>query len=613
MLPQVANVAADDAWLVVLGDRPSTRVAVSCIGEAAPHLGRLWLVGAPDSGLECAIEGALTVLFAGQLHTPAPTGEHAEHVLRLYRDEGESALAGLSGRFLVIAWNGTREELIAQTDPLGHFPLFYARASRALGISTSPDVLLRELRLPTDIDRAGAAGWVLWSLPEARRTLFVAVERVPPGHRLTVERHGSRLGRYWQPVPLKPARDGHRDAVFERFDRALVAATHRCLDLGQPGILLSGGVDSATVAAVTVECARARAMPEPLALSLCYRDPDSDESEVQTALAAALGIEHVVLRFEEAAGPEGHLLETLTLSARHPSPAPVVGTAAFLRLASEGRRRGCEVLLTGQGTEWLQAAWACAADLLPRLELGELYLLCKSERAYYGRSWPEVLRILVWRNGVKTLLRDGMQRLVSRDAVAGWRARRIRNALPAWIAPDADVREQLVVDLVTSALRATLGQRYTSARRALQDHPDVAVYMEACHHQSQQLGAWLLHPYMDADLIRLVLNVPPRMLWTGGHTKALARESLRRRLPTLDAARLRSATYDRVLESLVATEGGRALELLGGLRVLDRLGIVDRKPVEDALRLGDFARGVGYSQAWQALALEAWLQARLER
>jgi hypothetical protein len=62
---------------------------------------------------------------------------------------------------------------------------------------------------------------------------------------------------------------------------------------------------------------------------------------------------------------------------------------------------------------------------------------------------------------------------------------------------------------------------------------------------------------------------------------------------------------------MLVSEGAGGLQHLDGLPVLSDLEIVAPSALVKALNTGVFSEGVGVQVAWRALAMEAWLQARI--
>ena len=70
----------------------------------------------------------------------------------------------------------------------------------------------------------------------------------------------------------------------------LQRAVERGVGSGPAGVYLSGGLDSASVAAAAADVSRSRGLPAPLALLVLLRGTQADEETTQRIVAQALGL-----------------------------------------------------------------------------------------------------------------------------------------------------------------------------------------------------------------------------------------------------------------------------------------------------------------------------------
>ena len=382
------------AWVAVFGEAaPSPIAAAVHVPSAADRAGRkLWLIrGSESDGLEVAVSTTCAVVFAGRLQVrPQPADadlvsaggeDDASAVLRAYLQEGPAALRRLRGRFALLVWDCERDRLVAVRDQLGYYPVFYASVRGALFVSMSADALFRRPEVSSELDPVTAASWVGGRWDHA--TFFRDVSRLPPGHWLLAEEDGIRSERYWRPAVLRDGASGSWRAVHEQFDLLLSQAVDRCLDPGQAAVFLSGGVDSATIAAVATASSRERGLRDPVALCIEFPGHDVDESAVQRAVVKALGISRVALPFDDEHEPERTLLETLEAASWMPLPPTTSWFSTYCRLARIAAGEGCGTAIGGEGSEWLShEETAFAADLLRNMDLGGLHNLFVAERRY---------------------------------------------------------------------------------------------------------------------------------------------------------------------------------------------------------------------------------------
>jgi len=605
-----ADVAAP--WVAVFGETaPSAGAAAVEVPSAAgdTRRRRLWLVrdGDPD-GVDVEVSETCAVVFTGSLHEGDP-----RDVLRAYLHEGRAALQRLRGRFALLVWDCKQDRLVAARDPLGCYPIFYASARDALFVSMSADALFRRPEFSGGFDPFTAASWVggRWD----HSTFFRDVSRLPPGHWLLAEERGVRSERYWRPAVLTQPSPTSLEAVHEEFDLLLSRAIDRYLDLGPTAVFLSGGIDSATIAAAATTNSRERGLPDPVALCIEFPGHAVNESAAQRAVTSALGIPRAALPFEDELEPERTLVETLETAAWLPLPPPTLWFSTYCRLAQIAAGRGCRTVIGGEGAEWFaHNESAFAADLVRRLDLVGLYDLYVAERRYSRTPRGRLVRRLLWDGSTRVLLRElaarGILALGGEAVLTELIVRRQSPRIPFWVAPDPDVRRGVAERWATTAARPHTGSFEERQRLSWLDLPDVAAIMDQYHARSQHLGIDWCDGFYDADLIEFLLSIPFEFFVTGRHVKSLARASVRRRLPQFDLRSLGTVSFHRAHEALFADRVQRAFDILGGLPVLTGLGAVDPDPVRRVAD-GDRDSGVHFHHLWYAFALESWLQARV--
>jgi asparagine synthase (glutamine-hydrolysing) len=80
-------------------------------------------------------------------------------------------------------------------------------------------------------------------------TSFADIQRLPPAHRLTFERGALSTRHYWKLSVTTPIHFSRNEEYVERFRELLDAAVADRLRTESAGVLMSGGLDSSTVAA----------------------------------------------------------------------------------------------------------------------------------------------------------------------------------------------------------------------------------------------------------------------------------------------------------------------------------------------------------------------------
>jgi len=605
--------APPPAWTARLGGSPS----------------RLALVTSPEgSTVQLATDGPDTVLFDGVLHDreellrklpgASPDASDAELILGVLRHFGADWLGNLRGSFALILHDAARDELRLARDPLGAHALFYAQTDEGLFASPSTNALVREPGVPGRVNRALLADNLCrrWSVPD--ETYYESVKRVPSGHVLRVRGDSLEARRYWDPSPPDRPVDWATDEEVDRFDDLLDQAIDRWLDFGPAGIYLSGGLDSISVAAVAGDRTRLRGIPTPLALSLAFPDPQSSEEEVQRAVAANLGLSQIMVSIDEATKRDGLLHSVLDLSSKR--GAPVIGTwlPGYRRLGLQARSEGCKTIFTGAGgDEWLSVTFYLAADLLRSFDLAGWIRLGRIIRRSFNSSTASFARNMVWRFGLRPILRAEAVRALNATAPGVLRSRRRKiasNAMPDWVAADDALREELLVRVEDG-----WGDRewersrsfYLQQGRLSLDHPIVSMEMEELFENGRHIGVRMAQPYWDPDLVDLLYRIPPDVLSRGGRAKGLVRDTLARRFPDLGLERQKKVIATDYFTSVMLGEGREVWAEMGGPQALAELGVVDGARTEAAAQeMFSSGNPRAANRIWNILNLEAWVRPR---
>lgn len=588
---------------------------VAAFGEAG-----LRAPAAPEhAGLSVASTASCIVLFDGTLHAPRPPHRNAgaraaDLIASSYAQRGEAVLDDMRGSFALVVWDRTRDVLLCARDPLGNHPMFYADDGRQLLVSPSLDALTRRPGVSRAVQRTVLAELASERWMSLEETAYVAVKRLPPGHAMRVSRVGRAVFRYWDPG-VAFAWMGEHDVP--RFDDVLEQAIDRALGRGPAAICLSGGLDSASVAAVAADVARRHGRPAPRALSIVNSDPASDQSIVQVGVAEALGLPQTLVSFDDAAGSDGLLRSALEMSRQWPQPLVNCCLPTLERLCREGQRLGCDVLLTGDGgDEWLTAHPIVAADFLRAFDAGALHRLWRTFRNSYGLSAHESLARVTWSWGLRPLLGEVARRIarvVAPRALGRLQSWRVARGLPDWLAPDPGLRRQLIERAAERRNTLATGSLYTARMRLGLDHPLLAIGREESFELARRAAVRLAAPYWDRDVVEFLYRTPPEILNRGGVTKGMVRHTLHRRFPALGFDRQSKVVPETFFQSFMVRQASREWERLGGPRRLHDFGVVDERVVAAklaaAIRSGSLA---DVYPIWMVLSVETWLRGRTD-
>src|SRR3954449_9640877 len=276
-----------------------------------------------------------------------------EVLVHLYEQEGLEFARRLRGMFAVALWDAPLRRLVLARDRYGIKPLYYR--SEAAGLEFASE--LRALpRGEVDLDALEA--FLAFNSIPAPLTIFREARKLPPGHLLVWEGGEVRLERYARPAPT-PAdelREDDEAELLEELRGRLRDSVRAHLVSDVPvGVLLSGGIDSAAIAALA-----AQETSEALrTFSIGFEERSFDELSDARLVAERYGTRHreLVLRPDAAL-----LLPALADAFDEPfADSSALPTYLVSQLAAED----VKVALSGEGGDELFGGYyTYVADLL---------------------------------------------------------------------------------------------------------------------------------------------------------------------------------------------------------------------------------------------------------
>jgi asparagine synthase (glutamine-hydrolysing) len=206
-------------------------------------------------------DGALGVTFNGAIYGFRELKTHlgdylfktrtdTEVILALYAKHGDKLLSHLPGMFAFALWDDRRQTLISARDRFGEKPVYYAfgRSGEFLIASEIKAILASGLVEPV-LNMEAVSHYLTRVHLHPSHTIYTNVHILPPAHMLRFQGGRLHLERYWQPPDV--LEDIAMEEAVECFRYLFEAAIEKQLVADVPvGVLLSGGVDSSTVAAV---------------------------------------------------------------------------------------------------------------------------------------------------------------------------------------------------------------------------------------------------------------------------------------------------------------------------------------------------------------------------
>jgi len=434
----------------------------------------------------------------------------------------------LVGDYAFALWDQGRRSLTLARDFLGQRPLYYHCGKNFFAFASMPKGLHALAEIPYAADEERAAEFLLLLPPAGTQTFFKHIERVEPGHIVTVTSGGITSRCYWQPsrrtITLANA-DEYAEAARHHLDQATRARLRGAN--GIVGAHLSAGFDSGAVAATA---ARLLAPSGGQVVAFTSVPPPgygqtpggrlSDEGPLAAATAAMhANIEHILVRSGERT-PLAQLDRYFFLF-----EAPMLNLCNMVWLTAindAARERKLTILLNGAcGNLTLSYA---GFELLPQLlRKGRLLAVVRQTAAMVANGYGR------WRGNL-------FQAVAPFLPFPLWQLFQNRRGIDIDRTPHSAIRPERA--MVARSLERTRGGGASRLYRQKAD--SVGLRVRVLHDpnlgnfQKGLLAGWGLDqrdPTADRRLVEFCLCVPLEQYLAAGEPRALAKRALADRLP----------------------------------------------------------------------------------
>lgn len=215
-----------------------------------------------------------------------------EVLLRLFEREGERCLDRLIGMFAFAVWQPKQGRLFLARDRLGKKPLYYSHDGNRLTFASEIKALLelRDIDARAEIDPLAISDFLSLGYILAPKSALRNIQRLPAAHFAWFDTNTGRFNpsEYWRLEDhFLDTRLAHNADTETRFAELFSDAVSIRLRSDVPiGIFLSGGIDSAAVAAAVA------ALNPTGVCAFCvgFKEKSFDESAYAEQVARHLGI-----------------------------------------------------------------------------------------------------------------------------------------------------------------------------------------------------------------------------------------------------------------------------------------------------------------------------------
>ena len=283
------------------------------------------------------------------------TQADTEVILHLYEEFGTECVQHLDGIFAFAIWDSRGREVIIARDRMGIKPLYYTELPGRLIFGSEMKALLAHPQVERDIDLISLNEYLSFEYVPAPRTILRNIYRLEPGHVLRYNVDGLQTEPYWNirmassesypPVHWRDYASGLFDTLKSSVERELVSDV-------PVGVLLSGGLDSSTIAALMAQLYPGQVQ----SFSIGFEEASFDESGYARQVANHVGTKHNELILTSKMAAE--MVPTITDFLDEP-----FGDSSLIPtfLLSKFAREQVKVVLGGDGGDELFAGYPTLA------------------------------------------------------------------------------------------------------------------------------------------------------------------------------------------------------------------------------------------------------------
>jgi len=528
------------------------------------------------------------------------TYSDTEVILHAYEEYGEECVHKLIGMFAFAIWDGTKQRLFCARDRLGVKPFYYWQQRNSFIFASEIKALLATDIVSRNVDREALQEYLTFQAPVSANTLFAGINKLLPGHRMTVDNNGRvlSLDKYWD-ISFEPDVEHTEEYFVDHLRLLLKDAVKIRLRSDVPlGTHLSGGLDSSTIACLASSY---YGSGEPVHTFTGAFSEGKEFNETKYADIVAQDIGAITHLIEPTASDFLKLLPKIIFHMDEPAAGPGVFPQFMVsKLAAEN----VKVVLGGQGGDEIFSGYA-------RYLVGYLEECLKgaieqtSETAKYAATLSSIISSLpmlqqyipllrtFWQEGLFEPMEERYFRLMDRSAAS----KEIFNA-------DVFTGHE---NVKTKFNEIFLGSDATSFLNRML-YFDLKVHLPALLHVEDRTSmSWGIEsrvPLLDHRICEFIAHVPTTIKFKNGEPKYLFKKAIKNIIPDKILERKDKMGFPVPLQQWYRSELKEFVQdTLLGSRAVQR-GIFNTVQLEKTIhKEQSFGRAV-----WGALCLEMWFQ-----
>ena len=277
-----------------------------------------------------------------QGHTFSTNGD-LECILHLYESYGNDFWARLRGQFAIALYDRNRQRLTLARDHCGIIPLFYQNANSHFLFGSEIKAITAHASFQKHLNPTAIADFLCLQFIPKPQTVYQGVCSLPPGSILVLEDGVEEIRSFWSIRLSTDASAKSRQEIAEETQVLLKQAVARTLISDVPvGVLLSGGLDSSGIAALSAQMTRKSFHT----FAIVFKENTFDESLYSREMAKHLGSHH-----HEVVLDEDIIFDSMTEIAHYFDEPFAEGSAFPIYHICKHAKDFVTVILSGEGAD----------------------------------------------------------------------------------------------------------------------------------------------------------------------------------------------------------------------------------------------------------------------
>lgn len=196
----------------------------------------------------CNADKSIQVVYQDGAH------QMVAHIIPLYEQYGVDCVKHLQGALSFCLYDATKKQLLVSRDRMGEKQVYYAQLPTGIVFGSNLKDVLQHIKRP-QLRIHELAQPIRHNYPiDLQHTWIEQIKRLRAGEYAIIDTDGMRLHTYWKRNHT-PAFEGTKEQAIIEVQRIIRASVQRCMQADGPvAVLLSGGIDSTTLALFAKEC-----------------------------------------------------------------------------------------------------------------------------------------------------------------------------------------------------------------------------------------------------------------------------------------------------------------------------------------------------------------------